>query len=59
MPGVTGKSGVIRKLKSGKYRLYSRKKNPKQESAETWERSRQSRRRGDTSEQFSTSSGIK
>ena len=30
LPELTpGRSGMIRKLKSGKYRLYSRKKDPK------------------------------
>ena len=47
---------MIRKLKSGEYRLYSRKKIPKPASAAIWARSRRARLQRSTRERFSSSS---
>ena len=47
---------MIRKLKSGKYRLYSKKKDPKQESAGISELSIHAKLLKTTNEQFNSSS---
>ena len=49
---------MIRKLKSGEYRLYSRKKDVKTGSVATWERSPRVKKRKRTSAPCSISSGI-
>ena len=47
--------GMIRKLKSGEYRLYSRKRMPQPASAATWARFRQWRRQSSMSAKCSIS----
>jgi hypothetical protein len=49
---------MIRKLKSGKYRLYSRRKNRRRANEEISGRSTQKPRRRNTNAPFSTSNGI-
>jgi len=46
---------MIRKLKTGEYRIYSLKKNPKTGSGEILEHSQRARLRKNTKEKFNTS----